>query len=42
MNGVHSIIEDWKGQLWLGGFGGLYRYDVKSFVNVTQEGPWKP
>ena len=48
MNGVHSIMEDRKGLIWFGGFGGLYRYDPSAslkkgatpFVNVTIYGPW--
>ncbi len=40
LNAVHSILEDTNGRLWFGGFGGLYCYDGKSFIQVTQDGPW--
>ncbi len=38
---VQTIFEDREGRLWVGGGGGLYRYDGKSFFNVTKNGPWK-
>ncbi len=37
---VQEIFEDKDGVLWLGCSGGLFRFDGKSFVNVTQNGPW--
>jgi ligand-binding sensor domain-containing protein len=48
MNNVHCVIEDTKGRFWLGGFGGLYRYDPsveqageKPFRNLIEaESPW--
>jgi ligand-binding sensor domain-containing protein len=42
LNAVHTIREDQAGRLWVGGFGGLYRYDTASgqFVNMTREGAW--
>ncbi len=39
-NGVFCIMEDKDGRMWFGGWFGAYRYDGKSFVNVTREGPW--
>lgn len=39
--GVQDIIEDRLGNLWFGFSGGLFRFDGTSFVNVTQDGPWK-
>ena len=47
---VQTIFEDKDGHIWVGGGGGLYKYDTspndsveqtKSFVNVTKNGPWK-
>ena len=38
---VQTIFEDREGRFWVGGGGGLYRYDGNSFVNVTKNGPWK-
>jgi ligand-binding sensor domain-containing protein len=45
---VQTIFEDKEGRLWVGGGGGLYRYEVTSlpirqegFINVTKNGPWK-
>lgn len=36
---VQTIYEDSKGRLWIGGGGGLYRFDGKdTFFNVTREG----
>jgi len=32
---VRSIIEDKKGNIWLGGNDGLWRYDGKTFTNFT-------
>ncbi len=37
---VQAIFEDNKGQLWVGGGGGLYRFNGKSFINITKNGPW--
>ena len=28
-------------RFWVDGGGGLYRYDGKSFVNGTKNGPWE-
>lgn len=36
-NAVLSVFEDRKGGVWVGCSGGLYRFDGKSFVNVTKE-----
>ena len=47
LNAIHTVVEDKNGLFWLGGFGGLYRYDPsayqtdgKSFINITRNGPW--
>lgn len=32
---VRTITQDTKGNIWLGSFGGVFRYDGKSFTNVT-------
>ena len=37
---IEYIFEDVEGRLWLGSWMGLFRYDEKSFVNVTKNGPW--
>lgn len=34
---VRSIIEDKKGNIWLGGDDGLWRYDGSIFTNFTQQ-----
>jgi ligand-binding sensor domain-containing protein len=39
--GVQDILEDRNGALWFGFSGGLFRFNGKSFTNVTQNGPWK-
>ena len=39
--GVQATLEDRNGTLWLGFSGGLFRFDGSSFINVTQDGPWK-
>lgn len=38
--GVQAIVEDRHGTLWFGFSGGLFRFDGRTFVNVTQDGPW--
>ncbi len=38
--GVQSIAEDRKGTLWFGFSGGLFRFNGKSFVNVSRNEPW--
>jgi ligand-binding sensor domain-containing protein len=36
---VQTIYEDSKGRLWIGGGGGLYRFDGRNgFMNVTRGG----
>ncbi len=40
-NGVLSIYKDRKNRFWFGGWGGLFRYDGKSFLSVTIDGPWE-
>ncbi len=40
-NYINGIVEDKKGDLWLGGAGGLYKIDGTGKVfNVTTGGPW--
>jgi len=39
--GVQSITEDRNGTLWFGFSGGLFRFNGKSFYNVTENGPWE-
>ncbi|UII32326.1 hypothetical protein LVD17_00545 [Fulvivirga ulvae] len=34
---VQAIFEDKAGQLWVGGAGGLYRLERKTFVNITRD-----
>jgi len=39
---IMSMVDDEKGNLWLGGAGGLFRIDKNGeVVNVTTTGPWK-
>jgi ligand-binding sensor domain-containing protein len=38
---VQSMFEDKDGILWFGCSGGLFRFDGKSFINVTRKGPWQ-
>ena len=38
---VQAIFEDREGRMWVGGGGGLYRYDGDRFVHVTKHGPWR-
>jgi len=40
-NAIQCIFEDREGRLWLGGWMGLFRYDGKSILNVTKNGPWQ-
>ncbi len=37
---VQTIFEDREGRFWVGGGGGLYRFDGASFFQVTRSGPW--
>jgi ligand-binding sensor domain-containing protein len=37
---VQSLLKDDKGRLWVGTSGGAFRFDGKSFINVTKYGPW--
>ncbi len=37
---VHSILEDNSGNLWFGGFNGLYHYDGERFVAMTRYSSW--
>ncbi len=34
---MRSIIEDKKGNIWLGGYDGLWRYDGSTFTNFTRK-----
>lgn len=38
--GLQSILEDSKGNVWMGYSGGLFRLQGTSIVNVTVNGPW--
>jgi len=38
--GIQSILEDKKGNIWLGLSGGLFRLKGDSIINVTRNGPW--
>lgn len=38
--GIQSILEDKKGNLWLGLSGGLFRQRGDSIINVSLQGPW--
>lgn len=37
---VFRVVEDNDGRIWCCGRMGAHRYDGKSFVNVTRNGPW--
>ena len=39
--GLQSMLEDKNGTLWFGFSGGLFRFNGKSFYNITKDGPWK-
>jgi ligand-binding sensor domain-containing protein len=38
--GLQSILEDRNGTMWFGFSGGLFRFNGKSFENVTKNGRW--
>ncbi len=38
---IQCFLEDREGRVWVGGVFGLFRFDGKSFFQVTKEGPWK-
>lgn len=38
--GLQDMLEDRNGVLWFGFSGGLFRFDGKSFFNITTDGPW--
>lgn len=38
---VQSLLKDKDGRLWVGTSGGAFRFDGRTFVNVTKEGPWR-
>ena len=40
--GIQAFAEDRHGTLWFGFSGGLFRFDGRTFVNVTRGGPWGP
>lgn len=40
-NGILCIYKDREARFWFGGWGGLFRYDGKSFFPVTKDGPWQ-
>lgn len=37
---VYQIFKDQSGRLWFVGFGGAYRLENGTFVNITKNGPW--
>lgn len=37
---ILSIYRDKQNRLWLGGWGGLFRYHQDRITSVTKEGPW--
>lgn len=39
---IQAFLEDRKGTKWFGFSGGLFRFDGRTFVNVTRGGPWEP
>ncbi|TXF90696.1 hypothetical protein FUA23_04450 [Neolewinella aurantiaca] len=39
--GIQSMLEDSRGNLWIGCSGGLFRLEGEKIINVTQGGPWK-
>ncbi len=39
--GLQVMLEDKNGTLWCGFSGGLFRFNGKSFFNVTKDGPWE-
>ncbi|QEG23123.1 two-component regulator propeller domain-containing protein [Mariniblastus fucicola] len=39
--GVQDIFEAKNGTLWFGFSGGLFRFNGRSFFNVTADGPWR-
>jgi len=39
---IMGIAEDYIGNIWFGGAGGLYKINKqREVINVTTEGPWK-
>ncbi len=38
--GIQSILEDKKGNLWLGLSGGLFQQRGDSIINISRNGPW--
>lgn len=39
--GIQSMLEDSKGNFWIGCSGGLFRLEGERVINITQAGPWK-
>ncbi len=39
--GIITIKENNTGGYWLGGWGGLFRYDGEVFTKMTIDGPWR-
>jgi len=40
--GILSIFKDKEHRFWLGGWGGLFRYENGTFTSVSANGPWAP
>ncbi|WP_396724057.1 two-component regulator propeller domain-containing protein [Mucilaginibacter lappiensis] len=36
-NTTRNIIQDRKGNIWIAAFDGIFRYDGKSFTNITSK-----
>jgi ligand-binding sensor domain-containing protein len=34
---TRNIIQDRKGNIWIAAFDGIFRYDGKSFINITSK-----
>lgn len=39
-NGALAIFQDKEQRFWVGGWGGLFRFNGAKFTTVTKQGPW--